>query len=94
MNKTVIAANSASLLAATPAMADRGFDRHDHRGPHWKERYHRTHFHRPVPPVHRTIVREEVRYVTVPVATPVPVYEPAPMPSGVTISFPNIFLPF
>ena len=90
MNILTSAVLSALLLAATPAMADRGFDNHrDHR-PYWKHDRHARHFDRHGP--HRTVVQREVvhHYETY---RPAPVYYAPPAPEGIQIILPNIFIP-
>lgn len=83
---------STLLLAATPAMADRGFNNHrDHRD-HWKQDRHARHFnHRG--PHHRPVVRRTVHhyYET---QRPEPAYYSSPSQVGINVVFPNIFIPF
>lgn len=78
---------TAVLLAATPAMADRGYDGHRGHGPHWKHDRHARHY---VP--QRVVVRERVYYRHV-AYRPAPVYYAPPAPVGVSIVLPSIFIP-
>ncbi len=77
------------LLAATPAMADRGFNNHRD---HWKQDRHARHFnHRG--PHHRPVVRKEVHHYY-DSYRPAPVYYSSPSQVGINVVFPNIFIPF
>ncbi len=79
---------STLLLAATPAMADRGFDHHRDYRSHWKHDRHARHFDRHGP--RHTVVRKEVHHYY-DSYRPEPVYY-AP-PAGIQIILPNIFIP-
>lgn len=80
---------TAALLAATPAMADRGYD--DHRGPHhhWKHDRHAYRHHYGPP---RYVV-QHVYYPPRVVYRPAPVYYAPPAPAGISIVLPDIFIP-
>lgn len=79
---------TAVLLAATPAMADRGFD--GHRGPqhHWKHDRHAHHHYGPP----RYVV-QQLYYPPRVVYRPAPVYYVPPAPVGLSIVLPSIYIP-
>lgn len=78
------------LLAATPAMADRGFDSHRDQRDHWQHQRHARINHHYGP--HYTVVRPHVvRYYET--YRPEPVYYAPRAPLGISVVLPNIFIP-
>ncbi len=78
------------LLAATPAMADRGYDKHRDQRDHWQQDRHARHFKHHGP--RHFVVRRDVVHYYEPYR-PAPVYYAPPAPLGVSIVLPNIFIP-
>ena len=86
---------TAVLLAATPAMADRGFNGHrgfdSHRGHFKHQGHHKHHFrhhHRHPPVVHPHAMHYYDPWRPAPV-----VYYPRPAPVGVSIVLPSLYIP-
>ncbi len=86
---------TAALLAATPAMADRGFNGHrgfdSHRG-HAQHRKHARHVHHHYIPQHR-VVRHHVFHQQFGYSPAPLVYYTRPAPVGVSIVLPSIHIP-
>lgn len=78
------------LLAATPALADRGHDNHRGQRDHWQQDRHARNFHHHGPQ-HFVVRRDVVRYYEP--YRPAHAYYMPPAPLGISIMLPNIVIP-